>query len=319
MDPRPKTDDDFSWADPPLRERLRRDPVAVLRERGFTPPPGLPPAVVHELVRIGWLLWVGGRLLPVERFQLDPADEGLLFGRGVWESTRTVGGLPWLWPDHLDRLRRTAGLLGIDLAPHSLPDTRQVTEYVRALAPKQDLVVRLNVTAGPPGRPGLMWMSAALPPTPLAGLRLQTRRTALLEDQPHLSWKTFHYAYRLRGSQQAAQSGFDTALLLDAAGNVLEASHANIFLRFDDGWATPSAAEGLLLPGTVRGHLLRAAPVRVRECVVPSARLAEVREAFVTNSNVGIVPVILIDDRHLPVGSATAELRDWLSGQTLAS
>jgi branched-subunit amino acid aminotransferase/4-amino-4-deoxychorismate lyase len=189
-----------------------------------------------------------------------------------------------------------------------------VAAYVRALTPHQDVVVRLNATAGPPGRPGVVWMSAALPPTPLAGVRLQTRRTAVLEDQPHLSWKTFHYAYRLTTGQQAARAGFDTALVLDTAGNVLEAAHANIFLRFDDGWATPSAAGGLLLPGTVRGHLLRHSPIPVRECVIPGGRLGEVREAFVTNSNVGIVPVTQIDDRHLPVGPATSELKDWLNG-----
>jgi branched-subunit amino acid aminotransferase/4-amino-4-deoxychorismate lyase len=313
MGPQPSADE-FWWADPPLKERLLRDPVALLRERGLNPPPDLPRPVVHALVRIAWLLWVGGRLVPVDRFRIDPSDEGLLFGRGVWESTRTIGGVPWLWPEHLERLQRTAALLDIDLSPHHLPDERQVTEYVRALTASQDVVLRLNVTAGPPGRTGLMWMSASLPPAPLTGVRLQSRRTAVVEDQPHLSWKTFHYAYRLRTGQEAARAGFDTALVLDPAGNVLEAAHANIFLRFDDGWATPSAAGGLLLPGTVRGHLLRHAPVPVRECVIPGARLGEVREAFVTNSNVGIVPVVQIDDRHLPVGAATADLKNWLSG-----
>jgi branched-subunit amino acid aminotransferase/4-amino-4-deoxychorismate lyase len=314
MNPQPTNPDEFWWADPALKERLLRDPVGALRERGFNAPPGLPLPVVHELVRITWLLWLGGRLVPLERFHIEPSDEGLLFGRGVWESTRTIAGVPWLWPEHLDRLRRTAALLEIDLAPHRLPNDHQVTEYVRALTPTQDVVVRLNLTAGPPGRPGVMWMSASLPPAPLAGVRLQSRCTAVREDQPHLSWKTFHYAYRLRTGQQAAREGFDTALMLDTAGNVLEASHANIFLRFDDGWATPSAAGGLLLPGTVRAHLLRHSPIPVRECVVPGARLSEVREAFVTNSNVGIVPVVQIDDRHFTVGPGTTELMNWLHG-----
>jgi branched-subunit amino acid aminotransferase/4-amino-4-deoxychorismate lyase len=310
----PTSADEWWWAEPPLKERLLRDPVAVLRERGLNPPAGLPLTVVHELVRIAWLLWVGGRLVTLDRFRIDPFDEGLLFGRGVWESTRTVGGRPWLWGEHLDRLRHTAALLDIDLAPHRLPDERQVTDFVRTLTRSQDVVVRLNVTAGPPGRPGVVWMSTALPPAPLTGVRLQTRRAAVSDAQPHLSWKTFHYAYRLRSGQEASRAGFDTALLLDAAGNVLEASHANIFLRFDDGWATPSAADGLLLPGTVRGLLLSRSPIPIRECVIPGARLGEVREAFVTNSNVGIVPVVRIDDRQFPVGPGTSELTKWLSG-----
>ncbi len=90
--------------------------------------------------------------MPLDQFYIDPADEGLLFGRGVWESTRTIGGVPWLWPSHLDRLRRTADLLDIAVAPERLPDAKQVSEYTRALS-TQEVVVRLNVTAGRGERP----------------------------------------------------------------------------------------------------------------------------------------------------------------------
>src|SRR4051812_44332906 len=116
MDPQPTADDDFAWAGPELGDRLRADPAAALRDRGIDPPADLPPHVLREFVRVTHLLWVDGRLTPIDRFHIDPADEGLLFGRGAWESTRTVGGVPWLWPLHTDRLRRTAQVLGIDLA-----------------------------------------------------------------------------------------------------------------------------------------------------------------------------------------------------------
>ena len=306
--------DELWWADAPLKERLTRDPAEVLRERGFNPPPDLPRPILHEVVRILWLMWVDGEIVPLERFRIDPADEGLLFGRGVWESTRTINGVPWLWPEHLERMRRTADLLGIPLAAERLPDTAAVQRYVRTLTPQQDVVIRLNATAGRPGKPGVVWMTAGLSPAPTAAVRLQTRYTAILEDQPHLSWKTFHYAYRHRTGQDAQRDGFDTALLLDADDNLLEASHANLFVRLADGWATPSAAGGLLLPGTVRAHLLRHSPIPVREEVISMDRLPEVREAFVTNSNVGIVPVTRIDDRDYPIGADTRALAKWLAG-----
>ena len=302
----------FHWAPPATRDLMLRDPAGVLRASGITPPADAPVALLHDLLRIHGLLWRPGELVARERFALDPADEGLLFGRGVWDSTRTVGGVPWLWADHLARLRHTAALLDIDLPPHPLPDASTVTAFVRTLSAHMALVVRLNVTAGPPGRPGQLWMTAQLPPAPVSAIRLQTRPHPLREDQPHLSWKTFHYAYRFRTGAEARQQGFDSALLLDANGCVLEASHANVFLRFQDGWETPSAVGGLLLPGTLRGLLLKKSPAPVREAVVHSVRLAEVREAFVTNSNMGIVPVTAIDDRVLPVGPGTVEIQNWL-------
>ncbi len=118
------------WAEPPLKERLQHDPIAVLAERGVHLPAGLPLPVVQSVVRVTFLLWIEGKVLPVEKFRIDPFDEGLLFGRGLWESTRTIGGVPWLWPEHLDRLRRTAALLDIEVAPERLPDGGQVRAFV---------------------------------------------------------------------------------------------------------------------------------------------------------------------------------------------
>lgn len=310
MTPRDEPTDEYRWATPELRERLRADPAAVLRDRGINAPPDLPTDVLHQFVRVAHLLWIDGEVVPVDRFHIDPADEGLLFGRGAWESTRTVGGVPWLWPLHLDRLKQTAYLLAIDLDPDRLPSADQVRDFVARLT-DQDVVVRLNVTAGRAGHPGMIWMSAApLPLTP-PYLKLRSCVNPVAKGHAYLTLKTFQYATRLRLGQMAAQDGYDSALMIDAEGNIQEAAHANVFLRLPDGWATPKA-DGGLLPGTVRRYLLDRAPLPVREDVIPHARLGEVREAFVTNSNAGIVPVTQVDAHPYPVGEETTFLIQWL-------
>lgn len=287
-----------------------RDPADILRERGINLPASLSPQIVREFARVVTSLWVDGRIVPVDRFHIDPSDEGLLFGRGAWESTRTIGGAPWLWPLHIDRLRHTADLLGIPVAPERLPDSEQVRAHVRSLT-SQDVIVRLNATAGRPGAPGLVWMSTApLPHTP-PSVRLRTCPSPVRKGLAYLTLKTFQYATRLRIGQQAAQDGFDSALLIDTDGNLLEASHANIFFRLADGWVTP-LADGGLLPGTVRHYLLKNAPLPISERTIPQIELREAREAFVTNSNVGIVPVTGIDDITLPIGEETQLLMRWL-------
>jgi branched-chain amino acid aminotransferase len=306
----PAGPDDLWWANPQLKQQLLSDPAAVLKDRGINVPADLPLPIVHELVRVVSLLWVDGRIVPLDQFYIDPSDEGLLFGRGAWESTRTLGGVPWLWPLHLDRLKRTIELLCLEVTPERLPDGNQVSEYVRALT-AHDVVIRLNVTAGRPGKTGMVWMSAAALPYTPASLRLRTWRNPVAKGQAYLTLKTFQYATRLRIGQQAATEGFDTALLLDAEGNLLEAAHANIFVRLPDGWATPTA-DGGLLPGTVRQHLLTRAPIPIREQTIPQTLLGDVREAFATNSNAGIVPVTQIDAYTFPVGSDTSALIRWL-------
>ena len=299
--------DDYWWAEGAHKARLQADPTAVLRERGVNVPASTPPAIVTEALRIVSLLWVDGYAVPVEKFHIDPADEGLLFGRGVWESTRTVRGEPWLWDLHLERMRNTLSLLGLDVAPGRLPDAKQVATYVRALT-SQDVIVRVNASAGRPGQPGMVWMSASLRPLPMTAFRLQKRLSPVLSGQPYLTWKTFNYAGRLAVGKEAFASGFDSSLMVDPDDNVLEAAHANIFLRFDEGWRTPTADTKLFLPGTVRDYLLQSQPVPIEEATIPYARMGEVREGFLTNSNTGIVPLTQIDGHQYKVGDATREI-----------
>ncbi|MBX3401289.1 MAG: aminotransferase class IV [Gemmataceae bacterium] len=308
--------DDLAWANPELRELIRRDPVAVLKDRGLNVPEQLPTNILQEFVRVCWLLWVDGKIVPIDRFQIDPLDAGLLFGRGVWESTKTINGTPWLWAFHLDRIKKSADILGIDLAPERLPDEKTVRDYVRSLT-SQDVIVRLNATAGRPGRTGLVWMSAAVQPVAPESLRLQSFRNPVTKGQATLTLKTFQYATRLQIGQLAYQSGFDTALLLDEAGNVQESSHANIFVRLADGWFTPTA-DGGLLPGTVRQFLLNQSPLPMRERVIPYDALKEASEVFLTNSNVGIVPVTQIDGTPFAIGDETKRLMAWISPQIVS-
>lgn len=316
MAKRVKLNDEWKWASPALKEQLRDDPKAVLRDRGLHVPDEMPLAVIHEFIRVVYLLWVDGVVMPINHFQIDPADEGLLFGRGVWESTRTIGGEPWLWAEHLARMKQSASVLGIALDEARLPTATQVRDYVRGLT-GQDVIVRLNATAGRPNHTGLVWMSAAPLPAHAPSMRLQTVRNPVQKGQAYLTLKTFHYATRLRLGQQANNTGYDSALLLDDQGNVLEASHANIFLRLPDGWVTPKA-DGGLLPGTVRHVLIVGSPFPIREQVVPQSLLSQVREAFVTNSNVGIVPVVQIDQHTYGVGEETLALKRWLEPPTPA-
>ncbi len=59
--------DELGWAEPALKDRLLRDPVAVLAERGVHLPAGLPLPVVLGVVRVTFLLWVDGKVRPARQ------------------------------------------------------------------------------------------------------------------------------------------------------------------------------------------------------------------------------------------------------------
>ena len=297
------------WADREFQAEFRNDPVVALKTLGVTVAPGLPDVVLAEVARIASIVWQDGRTILKRDFVVSPDDEGLLFGRGVWESTRTVDGVPWLWAEHLDRLRATLELLKLPFDAKRLPDAEAITQFVRSLT-RMDVVLRLNVTAGGRGRPGTVWMSATIPPAPIHEIKLQTYRSVVPKGQPYLVWKTFQYATRLEVGRQVSP-GFDSTLLHDENDNILEAAHANLFVRLPEGWATP-VVDGGLLPGTVRRVLLERSPTAIVERAISRSELGSVSEAFVTNSNVGIVPVTRIDDHQYPVGDETRRLNEWL-------
>jgi branched-subunit amino acid aminotransferase/4-amino-4-deoxychorismate lyase len=302
----PDPKDPYWWADPVTKEKLQADPAGALRARGINVSPNTPLALIQEVLRITTLLWVDGYAVPVERFHIDPSDEGLLFGKGVWESTRTLRGSPWLWDYHLERMKKTIDILKINVNPDRLPTREQVEKYVSVLT-AQDVIIRVNATMGRPGNVGMVWMSAALKPLPMASFRVEKRTSPVFKDHPYLLWKTFNYAGRLHTGATGFAAGFDSSLMVDADDNILEAAHANVFFRFKDGWATPKD-DGQFLPGTVREYLLKTQPMPIEEMTIPYSRVPEIEEAFVTNSNVGITPLTLIGTHAIPVGQATQDL-----------
>ncbi len=308
----PPAADPLWWADPAQKPRIEADPAGVLREYGVNVSAATPARAVLDTLRLVSVVWVDGQLVSRDRFHLDPFDQGLVYGRGAWEATRTVGGVPWLWREHLDRLRHTASLLGIDLTPHALPDEAEVMRFVRQLT-AADVVVRLNVTAGQPHRPGVLWMTASLRNAPRASVKLRTARSPVPPGHPDLAWKSFQYAGRYRVAAEATAAGFDGALLVDATGTVLESDCANVFVRLPEGWVTPAADADLFLPGTVRNHVLKSGPLPVTEVNLPASRLPEASELFLTNSNLGAVPVSGLDGRPLAVGEETLRFVRWLT------
>jgi len=64
---------------------------------------------------------------------------------------------------------------------------------------------------------------------------------------------------------------------------------------------TPPVSRGLL-PGVVRAAILREFP-GAREALVDLTALADVAEVFITNSLIGVLPVVAVDGREFDVAS----------------
>ena len=75
-------------------------------------------------------------------------DHGFLFGEGVYEVLRTYGSRPFLFPEHMRRLRASAGHIAL-VCPLSDDEMRaRISETVAAAALDDDAYVRILLTRG---------------------------------------------------------------------------------------------------------------------------------------------------------------------------
>lgn len=244
------------------------------------------------------------------------AGDGLLSGRGLFETFRARRGHVLALDSHLDRLRRGAQVLGMPLPRQAADLPAIVRELVDRLG-LSDARVRLTVLAVPGGSSLLVQARAAAdyPPSLYeSGMAAVVSGIRRNETSPLSRIKSLNYLDNLLARQEAQAAGADTAILLNSRGDVAETSTANIFAAVEGVLVTPPIADGAL-PGVTRSVVLalaRDAGIPVHEETLALSRLLSASEAFLTNAVMGVMPLVAIGDHAIATGrpgELTAELR----------
>jgi branched-chain amino acid aminotransferase/4-amino-4-deoxychorismate lyase len=234
-------------------------------------------------------------------------DRGLLLGDGLFETILFKQGRAVLWEEHLARLARGCGVLGLpspDADGLHGAAARAVREAGLGAA---RAAVRLTWSAGGGGRgldrpaspsPRLIASAAAAarPTTPAALIVSSVRRNAF---SPTSRLKTLSYLDNVLARREALAVGADEAVMLDGEGRLACASAANLFWITNDRLHTPSLACGVL-DGVLRAQVLAAADAlgsSVHEVEVPPSALHPAQALFITNSLIGLRPVARLDGR----------------------
>jgi len=245
-----------------------------------------------------------GQWVPTDAVAPEPLDPV-----GVYETLRVRGGEPEFFLAHAERFHAGAACFRLD----GLPDARSLLHHSRALARNNALddgVLRWSAWRTPAGA---SWRIEATPPRPHAA-------------KP--TWRATYHAGRLpapgvipaykildrkpwREALQAARAGgYDEALLLSPAGEVVEGAISNLFAFVAGELCTPSLDSGAL-PGIMRARVIELARrqgLEVREAPLAPLQLTQATEVFVTNSLIGIKSLTSIDAVHYPAGYPVAAL-----------
>jgi len=264
---------------------------------------------------------VNGRTSDQEHAVISVFDHGFLYGEGVYETLRTYNGQPFLFDRHMQRLRRSAGMLSLSVPLDDAAIDARFRETMRAAnlgdAPEREAYIRILVTRGI----GELTYDPAATPNPsivvivkphVAPSREIFERGVTVSLVPIVRnhpgsvnplIKSNNLLNNALAMQEAFRRGGYEGVMRNYRGELAECTQSNLFIVKNGAALTPPLDAGLL-PGITRAFLFEVGDARgipVREAVLHDDDLFGADEAFLTSTTREVVPIVKVDDR--PIGN----------------
>jgi branched-chain amino acid aminotransferase len=244
---------------------------------------------------------INGALTDTHAAAIGLNDLGLLRGYGIFDFFLVKNKQPLFFQDYMDRFSRSADLLGLEL-PFSREDTYDHIQELLDANQLNDAAIRLVLTGGyaddsyTPSSPNYIIMQHPMPAVPEAyytkGIKLMSY--PFERELPEI--KSTNYLTGIRIRNLLKQAGAPEVLYHNGA-SISESARSNFFIVTNEGvLVTP---EEKILHGITRKQILHLAqdlqiPTETRTLLL--SELPKAREAFLTSTTKGVLPVTQIDD-----------------------
>jgi len=264
--------------------------------------------------------FLNGHFVPDAQAVVAVNDRGFMYGDGLFETMCVVNGRPFRAAAHLDRMARGADFLKIKspFTPAALQNfARQLIEKNQM----RDAILRVVLTRGPGergytpqagGRPTVaMTLHPAPPSDPTVQWKLVTSSYRIPASDPLASFKTLNKLTHVMARGEAVAKGADEALLLNTNNEVTETASGNVFWVSRNRVCTVAADRGVL-PGITRAVVLeicQALGLPTNQHVIKPEALRKAEGIFITQSALGIVPVIAFDGQPVASSPLTDQIR----------
>lgn len=256
--------------------------------------------------------YLNGTLVLSRSCHIPAADRSYLLGDGLFETILVQQSKAVYLAEHLNRLNQSAGVFA-----YRLPAEEALAEAINSVIEANALeTAALRLTVSPKESEGLLakansplnilvtfrygipYPATAYEQGLNAVIAASTRRN---EHSPLARHKTTNFLDSILAKQEANARGADEAILLNTAGNLTEATVANLFLVVNGEVLTPPLADGVL-PGIVRAKVLehcRIHNIPAREETLSPQIIGQAGEAFLTNSLMTVMPLRRIGEHTL--------------------
>jgi len=275
---------------------------------------------------------VNGRVFDQEHATISVFDHGFLYGEGVYETLRTYNGQPFLFDRHMSRLRKSAGMLALDvpLSDGDIDARCRDTMRVAALGDGREAYIRILLTRGigeltydPAATPTpsivVIVKPHVNPPAEIFERGVTVSLVTIVRNHPgsvNPLIKSNNLLNNALAMQEAYRRGCYEGVMRNYRGELAECTQSNLFIVKGGAALTPPIESGLL-PGITRAFLFevgRDAGIPVRETVLRDEDLLGADEAFLTSTTREVVPIVRVDDRTIGSGRPGPATQALLQG-----
>jgi branched-chain amino acid aminotransferase len=275
-------------------------------------------------------IWMNGELVDWGDAKIHVGAHGLHYGSGVFEGIRAYetdrGPAVFRLTDHLERLHNSARLLRMEI-PYSIDELKDGCYEVMAAHGLRESYLRPLAFYGYGElgvRPGDNPVDVVIMSWPWGtylgeealehGIRAKISSWQRIGPNviPHVAKATGVYLNSMLAVSEAAEAGYDEAILLTADGYVADGSGENLFVIKNGRIWTPDLSSSIL-PGITRDTVIQIAQdlgYTVEEKNLIRADLYLADEVFMCGTAAEVTPVREVDDRVVgDPGPVTREIQ----------
>ena len=268
-----------------------------------------------------------------ERRVIDPDERGFQYGDGLFETIAIRQGEPRLWDYHIRRLEAGCKRLALKRPAVAALRRRLGTAIAESAHDSDSCIAKIIVTAGvlergygraTPTDPTIY--VGVFPATPVnqpayeKGVATILCETRLAVGSPVAGLKTLNRVEQVLARSECLSTGAFEGLTLDADGRLICGTMSNVFVVRNKMIATPTLVH-CGVAGTMRQFildLLERQGTDTEVCDLGWDDLVAADEVFITNSQMGLVPVHRCGHQQWAIGSVTRDVMKLLADNGIA-
>lgn len=217
----------------------------------------------------------------------------------IYEVIRVIDGVPLFYEEHLDRMKKSAEIVGLSLAR----DEEHIKRDVISLIDKNNIVAEniklLSTEIDGIGPVFIVYqIQSFYPPTKYYTEGIHTILIDYQRQNPNA--KVLYSSDKQRIKEEIDKKGAFEALLVNKSGNVVEGSRSNMFFAYRNKIYTAKGSDVLL--GVTRSHIFKVCKELNIEIVEENININDIKKidgAFMTGTSVNVLPISTIDEIEL--------------------